>query len=112
LLGEAIRLRRLKQTKDDYVTSLNQLQRSDPLELSFGHDKWHDNNGIKLGRKTATPKRGKKDDPQVWTTSVPSANYQRKKNLESEGNYYLNKTYHNWKKVTNYKRLALSKTNK
>ena len=39
LFGEAIRLRRLNQRKDDYLSSLNRLkEKSDPFKFSLEHD--------------------------------------------------------------------------
>ena len=38
LFGEAIKLRRLNQRKDDYLSSLNRLKKSDPFKISLQHD--------------------------------------------------------------------------
>jgi len=38
LFGEAIRSRRLNQRKDDYLSSLNRLKKSDPFKISLQHD--------------------------------------------------------------------------
>jgi len=38
LFGEAIRLRRLNQRKNDYLSSLNRLKKGDPFKISLEHD--------------------------------------------------------------------------
>ena len=72
LFGEAIRLRRLNQRKDDYLSSLNRLREeairskfplnitNDMVELASN---WED--------RLRPPKCDKKEDPQVWATSFP-----------------------------------------
>ena len=69
LFGEAIRLRRLNQRKDDYLSSLNRLKEEAirskfPLNMT--------NNMIALSNwedRLRPPKCDKKEDPQLWATS-------------------------------------------
>ena len=72
LFGEAIRLRRLNQRKDDYLSSLNGLKEKairSKLPLNMTNDMialasdWED--------RLRPPKCDKKEDPQVWATSFP-----------------------------------------
>jgi len=92
LFGEAIRLRRLNQRKDDYLSSLNWLKEkairskfplnmtNDMIALAFN---WED--------KLWPPKCDKKEDPQVWATSFPPSAYSntKRKKVKPEGNDYL-----------------------
>jgi len=72
LFGEPIRLRRLNQRKDDYLSSLNRLKEkaiSAKFPLNMTNDmialasNWED--------RLRPPKCDKKEDPQVLTTSFP-----------------------------------------
>ena len=72
MFGEAIRLRRLNQRKDDYLSSLNRLKEKairSKFPLNTTNDMialasiWED--------RLQPPKCDNKEDPQVWTTSFP-----------------------------------------
>jgi len=72
LFGEAIRLRRFNQRKEDYFSGLNRLKEKairSNFHLNMTNDmialasNWED--------RLRTPKRDKKEDPQVWATSFP-----------------------------------------
>ena len=72
LFGEAIRLRRLNQRKDGYLSSLNRLKEKairSKFPLNMTNDmialasNWED--------RLRPPKYDKKEDPQVWATSFP-----------------------------------------
>ena len=72
LFGEAIRLRRLNQRKDDYLSSLNRLKEKairSKFPLNMTNDmialasNWED--------RQRPPKCDKKEDPQVWATFFP-----------------------------------------
>ena len=39
LFGDEMRMRRLNQRKEGYLSSILQLKKSDPLKVSFGNDK-------------------------------------------------------------------------
>ena len=75
---------------------LNQ-SKGDLLKLLFGHDWWRDSNVIKLEVRLRPPKCDKKDDLQVWATSF--LHPLTLKQFKSEGNDYLQKTYHHWEKI-------------
>ena len=73
LFGEAIRLRRLNQRKDDYLSSLNRLKEKtirSKFPLNMINDmialasNWED--------RLRPPKCDKKGDPQVWAKSFPN----------------------------------------
>ena len=115
LFGEAIRLRRLNQRKDDYLSSLNRLKekaiRSEfPLNMT--------NDMIALAcdweGRLRPPKCEKKEDPQVWATSFPHllTLTQKEKNLNPKVMITYKRPTTIGQKLTNYKDLALNKTRK
>ena len=72
LFGEAIRLRRLNQRKNDYLSTLNRFKEKAirskfPLNMTNNmialESKWED--------RLRPPKCHKKEDPQVWVKSFP-----------------------------------------
>ena len=51
IFGEAIRLRRLNERKEDYLTSLNRLQnKAKKVEISCQCDERHDHTGVQVGK--------------------------------------------------------------
>ena len=53
------------------VTNLNQ-SKEKAIKLSFGHEQWHDNSGIKWNERLRPPKCDKIDVPQVRSKSFPN----------------------------------------
>ena len=72
LFGEAIRMRRLNQRKEDYLCSLNRLTEK-AIRSSFSLDMTNDmiTMASNWEERLWAPKGEKKDDPHVWTTSFP-----------------------------------------
>ena len=97
LFGEAIRLRRLNQRKEDYLSSLNRLKEK-AIRSSFPLGMTNDSNGIKKGGKTTGPKRRK----ERWPTSLgcifspPDNSHKEREKLKLESNDNLQKTNYNW----------------
>jgi len=81
-------------------------------KLSFGHDKWRDGNDIKMERMTTPSKMWEERWPTglCYNLSPPANSIKERKKLKYEDSDYQRKTHHNWKKLTNYKHLALNKT--
>jgi len=115
LFGEAIRLRRFNQRKDDYLSNLNRLKEKaicSKFPLNMTNDmlalasNWED--------RLWPPKCDKKEDPQVWVTSFPHlltlTQKEKKLNLKAMITYKRPTTI--GQKLTNYKDLALNKTRK
>jgi len=73
LFGEAIRLRRLNQRKEDYFSSLNRLKEK-AMSSNFSMDMTNDMIAMASNweERLRVPKGEKKDDPQVWATSFPN----------------------------------------
>jgi len=115
LFGEAIRLWRLNQRKDDYLSSLNRLKEkairskfrlnvtSDMIALASN---WED--------RLRPPKCDKKDDPQVWATSFLHllTLTQKGKKLNPKAMITYKRPTAIGQKLTNYKHLALNTTRK
>jgi len=110
LFGEAIRLRRLNQRKDDYLSSLNRLKEKairSKFPLNMTNDmvslasNWED--------RLRPPKCDKKEDPQVWTTSFPHllTLTQKEKKLNPRAVITYKRPTTIGHKLTNYKDLAL-----
>jgi len=115
LFGEAIRLRRLKQRKYDYLSSLNLLKEKaipSKFPLNMTNDmialasNWED--------RLRPPKCDKKEDPQVWATSFPHllTLTQKEKKLIPKAMITYKRPTTIGQKLTNYKDLALNKTRK
>ena len=115
LFGEAIRLRRLNQTKDDYLGSLNGLKEKairSKFPLNMTNDmialasNWED--------RLRHPKCDKKEDPQVWATSFPHllTLTQKEKKVNPKAMLTYKRPTTIGQKLTNYKDLALNKTRK
>ena len=70
LFGEAIRLRRGNQRKDDYLSSLNRLKEK-AIRSKFPLNMTNDMIALASNRedRLRPPKCDKKEDPQVWATS-------------------------------------------
>jgi len=115
LVGEAIRLRRPKQRNDDYLSSLNRLKEKairSKFPLTMTNDmialasNWED--------RLRPPKCDKKEDPQVWATSFPHllTLTQKEKKLNPKAMITFKRPTTIGQKLTNYKDLALNKTQK
>ena len=113
LFGEAIRLRRLKQRKYEYLSSLNLLKQKgfpSTFPLNMTNDmialasNWED--------RLRPPKCDKKEDPQVWATSFPHllTLTQKEKKLIPKAMITYKRPTTIGQKLTNYKDLALNKT--
>jgi len=115
VFGEAIRLRRLNQRKDDYLSSLNRLKEKAirskfPLNLT--------NDIIALAsnweERIRPSKCDKKEDPQVWATSFPHlvTLTKKEKKLNPKAMITHKRPTAIGQTLTNYKDLALNKTRK
>jgi len=115
LFGEAIRLKRLNQRKDDYFSNLNWLKEKATrwkFTLNMTNDmialasSWED--------RLRPPKCDKKEDPQDWDTSFPNllTLTQNEKKLNPKAMIAYKRPTTIGQKLTNYKDLALNKTRK
>ena len=115
LFGEAIRLRRLNQRKDDCFSSLNRLKEK-AIRSKFPLNMTNDRIALAFNWEDCLrpPKCDKKEDPQIWATSFPHLLTLKKK--EKKLNPKAMITYKRpttiGQKLTNYKDLALNKTRK
>ena len=97
LFGEAVRLRCLNRSKEDYLTSLNRRNQKDNFPLE--NDEWHNCNRIKLGSKTGPPKCEKKMTQRFGLNIAPHLQLLIRKQLKYEGNDCLQKTHYTWTKT-------------
>jgi len=113
LFGEAIRLRRLNQRKEDYLSSLNRLKEK-AIRSSFPLDMTNDMiaTASNWEERLRAPKDKKKDDPQVWATSFPNliTLTKREKNLNPKAMITYKRPTTIGQLLTSYKHLDLSKT--
>jgi len=72
LFGEAIKLRRLKERKEDYLSSLNRLK-DKAIRSNFPLDMTNDMiaTASNWEERLRPPKCNKQNDPQVWAASFP-----------------------------------------
>ena len=97
LFGEATRLRRLNQRKEDNLCSLNRLKER-VIGTSFALDLTNDMIAMTSNweERLRAPKDEKKDDPQVWATSFPHLiTFTRREQLQPERNDSLQKNNYN-----------------
>ena len=86
--------------KEENLSNLKPTQRkSEQLKLPFGHDKWYNSRGIKLGRKTAHPKIQK----QWWPTGF-GYNLPPPTNSVRERNKLNRKAMHTYKRPTTWEK--------
>jgi len=112
LFREAIRLRRLNQRKENYLSSLNRLKET-AIRSSFPLDMTNDMIAMASNWEETlrAPKGEMKDDPHVWATSFPhltTLTNTEKFNPKAMMTYKRPTTIR--KLLTNHKHLALSKT--
>ena len=113
LFGEAIRLRRLNQRKDDYLSSLNRLKEK-AIRSKFPMNTTNDMIALASNwEDRLRPQNATRKKTQVWATSFPhllTLTQKEKKKPKAIITYKKPTTI--GQKLTNYKDLALNKTRK